>query len=176
MVEFSAVAPTETSHEICQTMIIEGEAGAWWTGPWAISDLEAAGIDYGILPMGSPFVGIKALMLSQNAVDRGNEVVAMDIMKYFTSGEVQAKLAVANKTIPAASAALMDPEVQKLDTLSGFGASLNLGSPMANTPYANAQWGPVGDATTAVWTGAQSPADAMQGAQAAIEQAIQDMQ
>ncbi len=169
MVEFSAVAPTETSHDICQAMIIEGDAGAWWTGPWAISDLEAAGIDYGILPMGSPFVGIKTLLLSANAVDRGNEEVALDIMKYFTSAEVQAKLAVANKTIPAASAALLDPEVQKLDTLSGFGASLNLGSPMANTPFASAQWGPVGDATTALWTGAQSPADAMQGAQAAIE-------
>ncbi len=79
-------------------------------------------------------------------------------MKYFTSAEVQAKLAVANKTIPAASAALMDPEVQALATLSGFGASLNLGSPMANTPFAGAQWGPVGDATTALWTGAQAAA------------------
>jgi arabinogalactan oligomer/maltooligosaccharide transport system substrate-binding protein len=126
--------------------------------------------------MGSPFVGIKTLMLSQNAVDRGNEVVALDIMKYFTSPEVQAKLAVANKTIPAATGAMMDPEVQKLVTLSGFGASLNRGVPMANTPFANAQWGPVGDATTALWTGAQTPAEAMAGAQAAIEQAIQDMQ
>jgi len=176
MVEFSQVAPAETSHDICKAMIVEGDAGAWWTGPWAIADLEAAGIDYGIIPMGSPFVGIKALMLSQNAVDRGNEAVALDIMKYFTSPEVQAKLAVANKTIPAATGAMMDAEVQKLDTLSGFGASLNLGVPMANTPFANAQWGPVGDATTAVWTGAQTPAEAMAGAQVAIEQAIQDMQ
>ena len=175
MVEFSAVAPAETSHDICKAMIVEGDAGAWWTGPWAIADLEAAGIDYGIMPMGSPFVGIKALMLSQNAVDRGNEAMALDIMKYFTSAEVQAKLAVANKTIPAPTGALMDPDVQELDTLSGFGASLNLGVPMANTPFASAQWGPVGDATTAIWTGAQTPAEAMQGAQAAIETAIEDM-
>jgi arabinogalactan oligomer/maltooligosaccharide transport system substrate-binding protein len=176
LVEFSQVAPTEASHEICQTMIVEGDVGAWWTGPWAISDLETAGIDYGIIPMGSPFVGIKGLMLSKNAVDRGNEAVALDIMKYFTSGEVQAKVAAANKTIPAPTAALMDPEVQALDTLRGFGASLNLGVPMANTPFASAQWGPVGNATTAVWTGAQAPAEAMQAAQEAIETAIADMQ
>ncbi len=50
--EFKAYAPAETSHEICKTMITEGTAAAWWTGPWAIADLEAAGIDYGILPMG----------------------------------------------------------------------------------------------------------------------------
>jgi arabinogalactan oligomer/maltooligosaccharide transport system substrate-binding protein len=175
MVEFSKVAPTETSHEICQAMISEGDAGAWWTGPWAIASLEEAGIDYGIIPMGSPFVGIKALMLSKNAVDRGNEAVALDIMKYFSGPEVQTKLALANKTIPAPTGALLDRDVQALPTLSGFGASLNLGVPMANTPFANAQWGPVGDATTAVWTGAQTPEEGMAGAQAAIEQAIADM-
>jgi arabinogalactan oligomer/maltooligosaccharide transport system substrate-binding protein len=175
LVEFSQYAPAETSHDICKAMIVEGDAGAWWTGPWAIADLESAGIDYGIVPMGKPFVGIKALMLSQNAVDRGNEAVAIDIMKYFTSGEVQAKIAVANKTIPAPTAAMMNADVQALATLRGFGASLNLGVPMANTPYAGAQWGPVGDATTAVWTGAQAPEEAMVAAQAAIEQAIADM-
>jgi arabinogalactan oligomer / maltooligosaccharide transport system substrate-binding protein len=176
MVEFKAYAPAETSHDICKAAIVDGQAGAWWTGPWAIADLEAAGIDYGILPMGKPFVGIKALMLSANAVDRGHQVVALDIMKYFTSGPVQAKIAAANKTIPAPSAALRDPAVQALPTLAGFGASLNLGVPMANTPFASAQWGPVGDATTAIWTGAQTPADALVAAQAAIEQAIADMQ
>ena len=124
---------------------------------------------------GQPFVGIKALMLSQNAVDRGNEVVALDIMKYFTSAEVQAKLAVANKTIPAPTGCAAGPRGPGAGDACGFGASLNLGVPMANTPFASAQWGPVGDATTAIWTGAQTPAEAMAGAQAAIEQAIADM-
>ena len=90
MVEFSQFAPGETSHEICQTMITEGDAGAWWTGPWAISDLEAAGINYGILPMGAPFVGIKTMMLTPNAVERGNEAVALEINKYIASAEVKA--------------------------------------------------------------------------------------
>ncbi|MGD8489404.1 MAG: ABC transporter substrate-binding protein, partial [Anaerolineae bacterium] len=78
--------------------------------------------------------------------------------------------------IPAPTGAMMDPDVQALPTLRGFGASLNLGVPMANTPFASAQWAPVGNATTAVWTGAQTPEEAMQAAQAAIEQAIADMQ
>ena len=175
MVEFSQYAPGETSHDICKAMIVDGNAGAWWTGPWAIADLEAAGIDYGILPMGKPFVGIKTLMLSANAVDRGNAEVALDIMKYFTSGAVQKKIALVNKTIPAPTGAVQDPEIKALATLAGFGASMNLGVPMANTPYAGAQWGPVGDATTALWTGAQTPEEAMAGAQAAIETAIAGM-
>jgi arabinogalactan oligomer/maltooligosaccharide transport system substrate-binding protein len=175
LVKFKDYAPAETSHDICKAMITDGEAGAWWTGPWAIADLEAAGVNYGIIPMGKPFVGIKTLMLSQNAVDRGNAELAIDIMKYFTSGPVQAKIAAANKTIPATTAALEAPEVQSLPTLKGFGASLNLGVPMANTPYAGAQWQAVGDATTAIWTGAQTPQEALDAAQAAIEQAIADM-
>lgn len=176
MTKFSEYAPGETSHDICKAMITEGDAGAWWTGPWAIADLEAAGIDYGIVPMGRPFVGIKTMMLSKNAVDRGNEQIALDIMKYFTSAEVQTELALANKTIPAPTGALENPDVEALNTLAGFGASLNLGVPMANTPFAAAQWGPVGDATTAVWTGAQTPEEAMQAAQQAIEEQIADMQ
>jgi arabinogalactan oligomer/maltooligosaccharide transport system substrate-binding protein len=46
---------------------------------------------------------------------------------------------------------------------------------MANTPFASAQWTPVGNATTAIWTGAQTPEEALAGAQATIEQAIADM-
>ncbi|MCB0109367.1 MAG: extracellular solute-binding protein, partial [Caldilineaceae bacterium] len=173
--EVKGVLDTEASHDICKAAITEGQVGAWWTGPWAIADLEAANIDYGIIPMGRPFVGIKTLMLTANAADRGHAEVALDVMKYFTSAEVQAKLAVANKTIPAATAALQDPEVQGLATISGFGASLNLGIPMANTPYASAQWGPIGDATAAIWNGAQTPEEAVAAAQVAIEDAIAQM-
>jgi arabinogalactan oligomer/maltooligosaccharide transport system substrate-binding protein len=176
MNEFKPYAPSEVGHDICKAMITEGNAAAWWTGPWAIADLETAGIDYGILQMGSPFVGIKTLMISANAVDRGTAEVALDVIKFFTNTENSKALALANKTVPANSAALADPEVAALATIKGFGASLNLGVPSANTPYAGAQWGPVGDATGAIWTGAQTPTDALNAAQAAIEEAILGMQ
>jgi len=147
-----------------------------WTGPWAIAGIEAAGIDYGIIPMGKPFVGIKTMMITKNAVDRGHADVALDIIKYYTSAEVQKKIALANKTIPAATGALQDPEVAALSTLAGFGESLNNGVPMANTPFAGAQWGPVGDASVAILTGAQTPEEALTAAQKAIEDAIAAMQ
>jgi arabinogalactan oligomer/maltooligosaccharide transport system substrate-binding protein len=174
--QISAVHDTESSHDICKASITEGKVGAWWTGPWAIADLEAAGINYGIVPMGRPFVGIKTLMLTANAVDRGHADAAVAVMKYFTSAEVQKKLALANKTIPAATAALQDAEVQALPTVAGFGASLNLGIPMANTPFASAQWGAVGDATAAIWNGSQNPTEAMDAAQKAIEEQVAQMQ
>jgi arabinogalactan oligomer/maltooligosaccharide transport system substrate-binding protein len=96
-------------------------------------------------------------------------------MKYYTSADVQKKLALINKTIPAQTAAIKDPEVQALPAVAGFGAALNLGVPMANTPFANAQWGPVGDAVSAIWNGSQTPADALAAAQTAIEKAVAAM-
>jgi arabinogalactan oligomer/maltooligosaccharide transport system substrate-binding protein len=46
---------------------------------------------------------------------------------------------------------------------------------MANTPYADAQWGPVGDATNAIWNGSQTVEQALAAAQTAIETAIAAM-
>lgn len=165
----------EMSHELCKTALIEGKVAAWWTGPWAIADLENAKIKYGFATMGRPFVGIKTLMLTKNAVDRGHAEIALDIIKFFTSYEMQKFVTLRNKTIPANTQALNDPEVQKLATIAGFGKNANLGVPMANTPFASAQWGPVGDATGAIWNGSQTPAEALAAAQTAIENAIAGM-
>ncbi|HLF74073.1 MAG TPA: extracellular solute-binding protein [Anaerolineales bacterium] len=166
----------EADDEACRTAVKEGKAGGQWGGPWLLADFEGAGVNYGVAPMGKPFVGIKVVMLTKNAVDRGNQEVALDIMKYYTSPEVQAKLALVNKTIPAQTAALADPEVAALPSLAGFGTALNLGVPMANTPFADAQWGPVGDAVGAIWNGSQTPEEALAAAQTAIEAKVAEMQ
>jgi len=174
--DFSECAPAETSHEICQSMLAEGQAGMWWTGPWAIASVEAAGIDYGIAPMGEPFVGIKTWMLTQNAVDRGNEEAAIEVMKWWTSAETVTARVLQTNEIPANTAALEDPEVQAMYTVSAFGASAERGVPMPPTPFMDALWGPVGDATTAIWTGAQSPEEALEAAQQTALETIEEMQ
>jgi arabinogalactan oligomer / maltooligosaccharide transport system substrate-binding protein len=173
--EIKQYLPQDADDAACRAMLEEGKVGAQWGGPWLLADFEKAGIDYGIIPMGKPFVGIKTVMMTKNAVDRGNAEVALDIMKYYTGYEAQKKVTLANKTVPANTQALKDPEVQALPSIAGFGAALNLGIPMANTPYAGAQWGPVGDAVGAVWNGSQTPEEALAAAQTAIETAIAGM-
>jgi arabinogalactan oligomer/maltooligosaccharide transport system substrate-binding protein len=146
-----------------------------WTGPWNVADFDKGGIQYGFAAMGSPFVGIKTLMVTANAVSRGNAALAVDIIKYYTSFAAQKAITLTNKTIPANTQVLKDPEVQALTTLAGFGANANLGIPMSNSPFANAQWGPVGDATAAIWGGTQTPDKALAAAQTAIETAVAGM-
>jgi arabinogalactan oligomer/maltooligosaccharide transport system substrate-binding protein len=176
LTELAKVSAKEQTYDICNAGLAEGKFAMWWTGPWAIAGIADSGVNYGILPMGKPFVGIKTLMLSQNAVERGNAEIALDIMKYYTSAEVQAKLAVLNGTIPAQTAALADPEVAELGTVTGFGASLNAGVPMSNSPFASAQWQAVADSTAAIWSSSQTPDVALKAAQDAMEKAIADMQ
>lgn len=168
------LSPDETG-DTCKAAFLGGKVAAMWTGPWNIADFDKAGIQYGFVPMGKPFVGIKTLMVTANAVTRGTADIAVDIIKYYTSAAAQKAITLANKTIPANTAVLKDPEVQALTTLAGFGANANLGIPMSNSPYANAQWGPVGDATGAIWAGTQKPDAALVAAQTAIETAVAGM-
>lgn len=174
--KFATVSYAENSYDICNAALAEGKVGMWWTGPWAVAGVEESGVNYGILPMGRPFVGIKTLLLTKNAVDRGNTDLAIDIMKYFTSAEVQKKLSLVNKTIPAATAALQDAEVSQLAAVVGYGTALNLGVPMSPSPFSSAQWDPVGAASGAIWTGAQQPVEAMEAAQLALEEKVAAMQ
>jgi arabinogalactan oligomer/maltooligosaccharide transport system substrate-binding protein len=175
LADMSKVSLKENSYDICNAALKEGKVGMWWTGPWAIAAIEANKVNYGILPMGKPFVGIKTMMISKNAVDRGTSKTALDIIKYYTSADVQKKLSLVNKTIPAQTAALKDPDVAKLTAVVGFGAAANVGVPMSPSPFSSAQWDPVGKASTAVWTGAQAPAAAMADAQKAIDDAVANM-
>jgi arabinogalactan oligomer/maltooligosaccharide transport system substrate-binding protein len=169
---FRSNGPEQTSHEICRNMLVNGEAATWWTGPWAISELRDAGVDYGIAPVGSPFVGIRSYLLTSNAFDRGHGFQAAEVMKYLGSAPVQVRLALANRTIPANTAALHDPDVQALYEVAQFGAALNLGTAMGNHIYVQCQWGLVGEATMAIWDGTLTPQEAMAAAQAAIEACV----
>jgi basic membrane lipoprotein Med (substrate-binding protein (PBP1-ABC) superfamily)/maltose-binding protein MalE len=173
--KFAGVSNAEASYDICNANMQEGKVGMWWTGPWAMAGLIEKGIDFGILPMGKPFVGIKTHAITTNAVDRGNVDAALDVIKWFNSAGVQFNLAVINKTIPAQTAAVNAPTLAADPVLAAFGKALNLGVPMANHVYAGAQWVPVGDATLAVWQGKQTPEEAMAAAQTAIETAVAGM-
>jgi arabinogalactan oligomer/maltooligosaccharide transport system substrate-binding protein len=170
LIDAAPVFPTQASQDQGLAALTSGDGACMWTGPWELGDIKKAGINYFIQPFGRPFVGIKVEMMTSNAVDRGNADAVIKVLKYFDSADVQTKLSLASSTIPAATAALANEDVAKNPDVVGFGEQFKLGVPQPNTPYMNALWGPVGQATMAIYTGAQSPADAL----AAAEQAAND--
>lgn len=169
-------APAEASYDICRTMMLDGQAAVWWTEQWATTSLDDAGIEYGLQAFGRPYVRVRTLLLSKNAVERGRGQAAFDIMRHLTNPDLQTRLALAAQTVPAATEALAASELQGESLLQGYAAALHLGVPIPNTPFAEAQWDAIGAAGLAIWTGKQTPAVALQAAQAAIVEKIRKMQ
>jgi arabinogalactan oligomer / maltooligosaccharide transport system substrate-binding protein len=153
--------------------MVEGKAAAVWNGPWIIPELEKAKINYGVLAMGGSFISGDMLMLTSNAVDRGHEAIALDIMKYFTSTEVQVRIALAVAPnaiyITSQTAALNNGRVQAIAKIAEFGAALRQGTPIMNNQYAQIAFTLVDTAVDAIWQGSQTPEEALATAQAAIE-------
>ncbi len=171
-----SLSPASQDIFICQNMFIAGNVGMWWTGPWAIPAIENGGVNYGIIPMGKPFVDMRTLSISSNAKDRGNEETALDIIKFFTNAANSITIALANKTIPANTAALIDPAIQAFPAIADFGAIAHTGVPMSTSLYAGCQWGPISDAETAIWNSTLTPVQALNIAQLQISACIFNMQ
>jgi arabinogalactan oligomer / maltooligosaccharide transport system substrate-binding protein len=173
--DFRPYGMAVSGYDYCNTELINGDIAIWWTGPWAIAGLQSHGVDFGIASMGRPFVGIKNYMMTVNAVSRGNTPAVIALLEYLGSPEVQKRLTLVNKTIPANTAALNDPSVLADWIIAGFSNSLRRGTPMGTTPYITCQWVPIGDATLSIWSGTKTPAQAMNDAQTAIDTCVANM-
>lgn len=174
--EFSKLAPAEANAGICQAMFIEGQVPIWWMGERALLALEETRLDYGIAPMGSPFVDVTAFMLSSNSQARGHVDAALTVIQYLTGVDVQRRLALAVRLVPANSAALADASLQADPVIAGFGEALHRGTPLPNHVYGDCAWGGVGDATLAIWRGRLSPLEAMNEAQAIVEACVAEIE
>lgn len=164
--------PTGAGSDACRAMMLDGTVAAWWTDLSSASELSASGMDLGVLPLARSYIGTKTYFISRNARDRGTVAAAVEMVKYLTNAENSALLAVASHTVPANTRALASPEVQAFSDLAGFGSAFQAGIPLPATPFANAQWVPVGQAVLDIWYGYQTPETALAIAQAAIADAI----
>ncbi len=174
--EFSKLAPAEANAGICQAMFVEGQVPIWWMGERALLALGDTDMEYGIAPMGSPLVDVTAFMLSGNAAARGHANAALKVMQHLTGAEVQRRLALDVRLVPASSAALTDADLQADPILSGFGAALHRGTPWPNHAYGDCAWGPLGDATLAIWRGRLTPAEALNEAQSLVKACVSDVE
>lgn len=172
--DIHAVLADVNDYTTCQNRLIGGEVGMWWTGPWAISALGS--LDFGIHPMGKPYVTIKQFMVTQAAADRGNVEEVIDFLLYFNNADNSVYYATIDNLIPANTAALNNPVVQQLPVIQGFGAALALGTSLNKSMYTVCQWAPVGDAVNAFWNNpAADPQALLDTAQAQVQECINDL-
>ncbi len=165
--------------DICKNGLIDGSVGMWWTGPWAVTWLNAGGLSSdknGLIPMGVPYLGVKQNMVTVFAVHRGYADEAVDFLKYFDNPSNSIQYAVQENLIPANSAALSDPAVQSLPLVTAFASAYQSSTPLGKSIYSSCQWGPVGDAVLELWNNpAADPQALLDTAHAQVQECVNNL-
>lgn len=167
------------------TLFNEGKAAAIIGGPWLVSGIEEAGINYGVaalsditLPNGNglaPFSGIQGVGVLKTALAEKKDAVAK-VLTAIASPEVGVDLANKSGCAPANSKSYEDGQVTANEVIVAIQKTASTAQPMPNIPEMSAMWGPAESMLTAINKNDADIAQAADEAQAAAEQAIADMQ
>jgi arabinogalactan oligomer / maltooligosaccharide transport system substrate-binding protein len=156
-----------------ESLFNEGATAFMVAGPWAIPNVEGAGINYEISPIPDfedggetvPFLGVQMFYVSANAK---NANLAQEFVNtYATTEDMQLALFEAGQRPPALTAALDTVSADDAD-IEAWATAGEGASPMPNIPAMNAVWGPLGQATADIVSG-DAPADRLAAAQQEIE-------
>jgi arabinogalactan oligomer/maltooligosaccharide transport system substrate-binding protein len=179
--KFKPYMPPEPTWEVQKGAFLEGRAPFMVTGPWLVGDIKAAGIEPGFLLLPEvpgvgvpkPYTGVKLTWMSSNV---RNKEAAFIFMKWWaTNVKLAVERAKRFSWIPVLKEALEHEDVKKDPIVSLFAKQVALGTPMPSSPEMMHVWGPISDAQQAVWAGAKTLEDALNEAQAKIEEEIAKM-
>jgi maltose-binding protein MalE len=156
-------------YDACLALMTSGKALFWVTGPWALPDLTASGIDFGVAPiptmaeMPRPFVGAQGFMVSHYAANR--EAALTYLFDYVATDDVMLSLWEADPRLPAwneVADSISDPNI------TAFLASVDTGDPIPAIPEMSAAWVPWTAALNAIYLQQEEPDEAFRDAAAAI--------
>jgi arabinogalactan oligomer/maltooligosaccharide transport system substrate-binding protein len=128
----------------------KGNLAMWLNGPWVMSGVKDAKIDYGIglppRPTGAtadfqPFLGVRGVVM--NAYSK-QKAVAVEFAKFLIQPAQQMSLNKEGGRLPVSKSAVR--QLSKDPVVAGFGAAVAKGIPMPNIPEMGQVWGPWGDA------------------------------
>ncbi|MFK5635645.1 MULTISPECIES: extracellular solute-binding protein [unclassified Ornithinimicrobium] len=147
----------------------DGASAFMVSGPWAVPNAEAAGINYAISPVPDfedggetvPFLGVQMFYVSAKA--KNAQLAQEFVNTYVTNEDFQLALFEAGQRPPALTSALEQVAGEDAD-IEAWAAAGEGASPMPNIPAMNAVWGPLGQATADIISG-DDPAERLAAAQ-----------
>ena len=153
----------------------EGQAAFMWTGPWALPDVQAAGVNYAVSPLPDiagneavPFVGVQGFFV--NAFSEQKALAQTFVLDFVATEDVMVALYNVGLRAPAHIASFdqvaADPDVQ------AFGESASAGNPMPNIPEMASVWDNLGGAIQAIYDQSADPATAAQTAANGVREAL----
>lgn len=180
-----AALEADGDYNTVTTLFNEGKAQAIIGGPWLVSGIRAAGIDFGVaslsdmtLPNGNalaPYSGIQGVGVMKVAAESKGDAIAL-ALEAIASPEVGIALAKSSGCAPANSLSYDDPDVAADEIIAAIEHTAETAQPMPNVAEMSVMWGPAESMLAAVNKNGQDVAAAADEAQAAALQAIADMQ
>jgi maltose-binding protein MalE len=152
----------KTDYSTCDSAFTKSQTPFWITGPWAVSDIQKAGVSFKVVQVPAiakpsvPFLGVNGMMVTKFATTHNVDAAAKDlVVNFFSTPSAQTQLAAAGGRAPAnIKAKASDP------ILAQFGRASKGGVPMPNIPQMNSVWGDLGQA----WVRSTKGAGAMPAA------------
>lgn len=163
------ILSTSVGDDNAEGLFTGGKAAFMIGGPWAITNIKAANIDYEVSNLPSfegceamkPFLGVQLFYVSSKAK---NATLAQEfVTNYIPRKEVQLALFEALGRSPANLEALSEVSAKDAD-VKAFAAAGEGAAPMPNIPAMNSVWGPLGQAGADVISG-QDPTTRFTAAQ-----------
>lgn len=163
----------------------EGKAAAIWGGPWLISGIKQAGINYGVksladikLPNGNalkPFSGVQSLGVFKYAAENKGAAITK-VLEVLAQPEVGIVLAKEYNCAPANVKAYDDPGVAQNEMIVAMQKTAETAVPMPNIPQMGSMWGPTESLLAAVNKSGQNVEEVADNYQKEALAAIADMQ
>jgi len=168
MVKAGIVRPG-ADYATCLANMTSAKSMFWLTGPWALPDFAASGIDFGVAPIAAmtgtprPFVGAQGMMVSHFAANR--DAALTFLLNYVATDEVMLQLWEADPRLPAwneVADSIVDPN------MAAFIASVDTGDATPAIPEMAGAWTAWTAALNQIFLQQQAPDAAFRAAAAAI--------
>ncbi len=163
---------------------LERRAAMVATGPWAIPDMQAAEIEFGIVPFpivkatgerAQPTLGVKGFGIYKGSNAKED---AFDAIKFIASPEEQINFALGvggapgSLAIPTAIQAFTDQRIQDNPIIAQYLKQAQFSQPLPSRPEMGNVWGPITDALAVIYQESPTPAEALQIYEDAEEEII----
>ncbi|RAH38693.1 maltose/maltodextrin ABC transporter substrate-binding protein MalE [Halomonas sp. SL1] len=173
----SGVLPEGTDYSVMDTRFNQGEVATMISGPWAWSNLEKSGIDFGValLPRvgderAKPMFGVMAAMINSASP---NDFLATEFLEGYLLGEQGLRTFNGDGSLGAVAHKAYQQELEANPHIAATLANAELGEPMPNIPEMGAFWSAMEPALQNIGSGRQSPQAALDAAAERIRTAIE---
>lgn len=163
------------------SLFTEKKAAAVINGPWAFQPYEAAGVNYGVVPLpnlpdGKPmssFLGVKGYVVSTWSKDKQ---LAQQFLEFINQPQYVKTRYIATREIPAQKAMIDDPMIKNDEKASAVAVQAARATAMPGIPEMGEVWGPANAALELSLTGKQEPQAALDAATKQIHMQVEAMQ